>query len=94
MPNLITFGATEYMDGALNFSVLVELLFRGRPVRDQQRKSTSRARSWSPEDEEAQTPYAMSRRTDAQVRKALAREPYMNLPVVPGPSGPGPLWLH
>ena len=78
MPNLITFGATEYMDGALNFSVLVELLFRGRPIRDQQRRSTSRARSWSPEDEEAQTPYAMSRRTDAQVRKALAREPYMH----------------
>jgi len=69
MPNLITFGATEYMDGALNFSVLVELLFRGRPLRDQQRKSKSRARSSSPEDEEAQTPYAMSRRTDAQVSK-------------------------
>lgn len=78
MPNLITFGATEYMDGALNFSVLVELLFRGRPVRDQQRKSKSRARSWSPEDEEAQTPYAMSRRTDAQVRKALVFQSYMN----------------
>ena len=78
MPNLITFGATEYMDGALNFSVLVELLFRGRPVRDQQRKSKSRARSWSPEDEEAQTPHAMSRRTDAQVRKALVCEPYIN----------------
>lgn len=78
MPNLTTFGATEYMDGALNFSVLVELLFRGRPVRDQQRKSTSRARSWSPEDEEAQTPYAMSRRTDAQVRNTLAFESCMN----------------
>lgn len=78
MPNLITFGATEYMDGALNFPVLVELLFRGRPVRDQQRKSTSRARSWSPEDEEAQTPFAMSRRTDAQVRKTLVCESYTN----------------
>ena len=73
MPNLIT----GYMDGALKFSVLVELLFRGRPARDQQRRSTSWARTWSPEYEEAQTPYAMSRRTDAQVRKALAHEPYM-----------------
>jgi len=71
MPNLITFGATEYMDGALNYSVLVELLCRGRPLRDQQRKSKSRARSISPEDEAAQTPHAMSRRTDAQVRNTL-----------------------
>jgi hypothetical protein len=75
MPNLITFGATEYMDGALNFSVLVELLFRGRPIGDQQRRSKSRARSLSPEDEEAQTPYAMSRRTDAQVRRMTTRDP-------------------
>jgi hypothetical protein len=74
MPNLITFGATEHVDGALTFSVLVELLLRGCPTRDQQRRSTSRARSLSPEDEEAQTPYAMSRRTDAQVSKALTRD--------------------
>jgi len=31
MPNLITFGATEYMDGALNLNVLSELFLRGSP---------------------------------------------------------------
>ncbi|KDN44177.1 hypothetical protein RSAG8_05650, partial [Rhizoctonia solani AG-8 WAC10335] len=30
MPNLVTFGATEYMDGALTLGVLTELLLRGR----------------------------------------------------------------
>ena len=68
MPNLKKFGATEHMDGALTFSVLVELLLRGCPARDQQRRSASRARSLSPEeDDEAQSPYARSRRTDARV---------------------------
>ncbi|KAI9511838.1 hypothetical protein F5148DRAFT_1313418 [Russula earlei] len=33
MPNLTTFGATEYMDGALTLSVLKELLLRGTPSR-------------------------------------------------------------
>ncbi|KAH9960874.1 hypothetical protein BC827DRAFT_1260657 [Russula dissimulans] len=32
-PNLTTFGATEYMDGALTLSVLRELLLRGTPSR-------------------------------------------------------------
>ena len=32
-PNLITFGATEYMDGALTLPVLKELLLRGTPSR-------------------------------------------------------------
>jgi hypothetical protein len=32
-PNLITFGATEYMDGALTLPVLRELLLRGTPSR-------------------------------------------------------------
>ena len=32
MPNLSTFGATEYMDGALSFDVITELLMRGVPV--------------------------------------------------------------
>ena len=32
-PNLTTFGATEYMDGALILSVLKELLLRGTPSR-------------------------------------------------------------
>ncbi|CAE6463978.1 unnamed protein product [Rhizoctonia solani] len=30
VPNLLTFGATEYMDGALTLGVLTELLLRGR----------------------------------------------------------------
>ena len=71
MPNLRKFGAAEHMDGALTFSVLVELLLRGCPARDQQRRSTNWARSLCPDDEEAQTPYAMSRRTDAQVSKSI-----------------------
>lgn len=70
MPNLRKFGAAEHIDGALTFSVLVELLLRGCPARDQQRRSTSRVRRLSPEDEEAETPYAMSRRTDAQVSES------------------------
>ncbi|KAG8743669.1 hypothetical protein FRC10_011638 [Ceratobasidium sp. 414] len=32
MPNLVTFGATEYMDGALTSAVLTELLLRGRRI--------------------------------------------------------------
>jgi hypothetical protein len=32
MPNLSTFGATEYMDGALSFDVVTELLMRGTSV--------------------------------------------------------------
>jgi hypothetical protein len=43
MLNLKVFGATEYMDGALTFPVLCELLLRGRPSRDRGR--VSRARS-------------------------------------------------
>lgn len=31
MPNLLTFGATEYMDGALSLPVLTELFLRGAP---------------------------------------------------------------
>ncbi|GJJ08296.1 hypothetical protein Clacol_002507 [Clathrus columnatus] len=37
MPNLEAFGATEYMDGALTFPVLTELLLRGRTPRDRGR---------------------------------------------------------
>lgn len=69
MPNLVTFGATEYMDGALTFAVLTELLFRGVPIRHQQRRSsTSRTRSLSPVEENADGPSDWGRRTDAQVR--------------------------
>lgn len=32
MPNLSTFGATEYMDGALSLDVITELLMRGQTV--------------------------------------------------------------
>lgn len=42
MINLQAFGATEYMDGALTFSVLCELLLRGRPSRDRGRASRAR----------------------------------------------------
>jgi len=70
MQTLMKFGAAGHMDGALTFSILVELLLCGCAVQDQQRRSTSQARSLSPEDEEAQTPYAMTRRTDAQVSKS------------------------
>lgn len=65
MPNLVTFGATEYMDGALTFSVLAELLFRGRPMKDQQRQP-SRGRNPSPDEVEF-GPNDWHRRKDAQV---------------------------
>jgi hypothetical protein len=65
MPNLITFGATEYMDGALTFPVLTELLFRGRPMRDQQRKP-SHGRNPSPDETEF-GPNDWHRRKDSKV---------------------------
>jgi len=42
LPNLLTFGATEYMDGALTLPVLKELFLRGAPV-GRGRPSRSRA---------------------------------------------------
>ena len=69
MPNLFTFGATEYMDGALTFPVLAELLFRGRPLRDQQRQP-SRGRNPSPEETEF-GPNDWHRRKDSQALEAL-----------------------
>lgn len=65
MPNLVTFGATEYMDSALTFSVLAELLFRGRPMRDQQRQP-SRGRNPSPDEAEF-GPNDWHRRKDSKV---------------------------
>ncbi|KIJ52608.1 hypothetical protein M422DRAFT_26181 [Sphaerobolus stellatus SS14] len=47
MVNLQSFGATEYMDGALTFPVLCELLLRGRTSRDR-----GRARPRSPSENE------------------------------------------
>ncbi|KAF7424413.1 hypothetical protein PC9H_009720 [Pleurotus ostreatus] len=41
-PNLLTFGATEYMDGALTLPVLKELLLRGAPSRGRGRPSRGR----------------------------------------------------
>ncbi|CAL1716529.1 unnamed protein product [Somion occarium] len=42
MPNLSAFGATEYMDGALNFSVIQELFLRGSLSRGRGRPSRGR----------------------------------------------------
>src|SRR5438309_1961875 len=43
MPNLTAFGATEYMDGALNLSVLNELFLRGEPSGERGRPTRGRA---------------------------------------------------
>ncbi|KAL5504152.1 hypothetical protein ACEPAH_8225 [Sanghuangporus vaninii] len=42
-PNLTAFGGTEYMDGALNLSVLKELFLRGSPCRGRGRSSRARS---------------------------------------------------
>ncbi|KAI0360146.1 hypothetical protein OH77DRAFT_1394191 [Trametes cingulata] len=42
LPNLLVFGATEYMDGALTFPVLKELLLRGSASRGRGRPSRGR----------------------------------------------------
>ncbi|KAI0787931.1 hypothetical protein C8Q74DRAFT_1195306 [Fomes fomentarius] len=42
LPNLLMFGATEYMDGALTFPVLKELLLRGSASRGRGRPSRGR----------------------------------------------------
>lgn len=42
LPNLLAFGATEYMDGALALPVLKELLLRGPPSRGRGRPSRGR----------------------------------------------------
>ncbi|QRW04058.1 F-box-like protein [Ceratobasidium sp. AG-Ba] len=55
MPNLLAFGATEYMDGALTTPVLTELLLRGRripPLRNRGRLSTSVPSSDADDDHE------------------------------------------
>ena len=43
MPNLVTFGATEYMDGALTLPVLNELFLRGTPSGGRGRPTRGRA---------------------------------------------------
>ncbi|KAI0749574.1 hypothetical protein C8Q80DRAFT_1101403 [Daedaleopsis nitida] len=42
LPNLLVFGATEYMDGALTFPVMKELLLRGSASRGRGRPSRGR----------------------------------------------------
>ncbi|KAI0768059.1 hypothetical protein BD413DRAFT_605535 [Trametes elegans] len=42
LPNLVVFGATEYMDGALTFPVLKEVLLRGSASRGRGRPSRGR----------------------------------------------------
>jgi len=54
MPNLLTFGATEYMDGALTLPVLVELLCRGQWGREEDdRAPRSRERGRGPVADES-----------------------------------------
>ncbi|KAG8727268.1 hypothetical protein FRC12_022657, partial [Ceratobasidium sp. 428] len=58
MPNLITFGATEYMDGALTLPVIIELLLRGRrvlPPRNRGRVSAGVLSSDTDDDHERRT---------------------------------------
>ncbi|KAK2460881.1 hypothetical protein APHAL10511_007351 [Amanita phalloides] len=52
MPNLMTFGATEYMDGALTLPVLNELFLRGAPSRGRSRPSRGRSLYYDNEIEE------------------------------------------
>jgi hypothetical protein len=51
MPNLAAFGATEYMDGALNFAVIKELFRRGSPSRVRGRAYRGRFTEVSNDDE-------------------------------------------
>ncbi|KAF9525690.1 hypothetical protein CPB83DRAFT_859189 [Crepidotus variabilis] len=51
-PNLSAFGATEYMDGALNLAVLNELFLRGAPSGGRGRPSRGRALMENPDIEE------------------------------------------
>ncbi|KAJ7727285.1 hypothetical protein DFH07DRAFT_757801 [Mycena maculata] len=43
MPNLLIFGATEFMDGSLNLRILNELFLRGTPSRGRGRPTRGRA---------------------------------------------------
>ncbi|KAJ7707774.1 hypothetical protein B0H17DRAFT_1156298 [Mycena rosella] len=43
MPNLLVFGATEFMDGSLNLRILNELFLRGTPSRGRGRPTRGRA---------------------------------------------------
>lgn len=52
MPNLTSFGATEYMDGALNLPVLKELFLRGAPSRSRGRRSRGGGLMSESEDED------------------------------------------
>ncbi|KAH8100104.1 hypothetical protein BXZ70DRAFT_893997 [Cristinia sonorae] len=69
LPNLLVFGATEYMDGALTLPVIQELLLRGSPSRGRGRPSRGRdvlvVDPTDPEEEERE------RRRDCKELEAL-----------------------
>ncbi|KAJ6619689.1 hypothetical protein B0H10DRAFT_2163778 [Mycena sp. CBHHK59/15] len=52
MPNLLVFGATEFMDGSLNLRILNELFLRGTPSRGRGRPTRGRALESHDADEE------------------------------------------
>lgn len=49
MPNLVAFGATEYMDGALTLPVLQELFFRGFATDEEEARGRSSRRDAEPD---------------------------------------------
>ncbi|KAJ7227128.1 hypothetical protein GGX14DRAFT_628320, partial [Mycena pura] len=68
MPNLLVFGATEFMDGSLSLHVLNELLLRGAPSRGRGRPT--RGRSFlNPNDSEEEED--RERRRDCRELQAL-----------------------
>ena len=68
-PNLITFGATEYMDGALTLPVLRELLLRGTPSRG--RGQPTRGRGLILEDINGSEAEDMARRRECKELEAV-----------------------
>jgi len=69
MPNLTTFGATEYMDGALTLPVLRELFLRGAPSRGRGRPS--RGREWTNPDHNDAEEQDRERRRDCKDLEAV-----------------------
>lgn len=68
-PNLITFGATEYMDGALTLPVLRELLLRGTPSRG--RGQPIRGRGFVAEDVNEGEAEDVARRRECKELEAI-----------------------
>jgi hypothetical protein len=67
-PNLITFGATEYMDGALTLPVLKELLLRGMPSRGRGQPLRGRGLMTEDASEDAED---MARRRECRELEAI-----------------------